>query len=125
MVVIINAITTFDDFICFCLVVIILYQLRRTKRIGNLHTPASFKNGRYKKVSYADIAKATAGFSSKNLVGSGSFGSVYKGMLDNKAVAIKVFDLEQHEALRSFNSECKPLRNIRHKNLVSVFTSCS
>ncbi|XP_078175056.1 putative receptor-like protein kinase At3g47110 [Carex rostrata] len=125
MVVIINAVITFDVFMCFCLVVIILYQLRRTKRIGNLHTPASFKNGRYKKVSYADIAKATVGFSSKNLVGSGCFGSVYKGMLDNKAVAIKVFDLEQHEAPRSFNSECKPLRNMRHKNLVSVFTSCS
>ncbi|KAF3328672.1 putative LRR receptor-like serine/threonine-protein kinase [Carex littledalei] len=125
MVVIISVIITIAVLICFCLLVIILYQLRRNKRITNLHTPAPSRNDNYKKISYSDIAKATAGFSSENLVGSGSFGSVYKGMLDNQAVAVKVFNLEHHGALRSFNSECKSLRNIRHKNLVGVITLCS
>ncbi|KAF3328674.1 putative LRR receptor-like serine/threonine-protein kinase [Carex littledalei] len=125
MVVIICAIITIAVLICFCLIVSILYKLRRNKRIAKLHTPVPFSKDKYKKVAYSDIAKATDGFSSNNLVGSGSFGSVYKGMLDNQAVAVKVFDLEQHGALRSFNSECESLRNIRHKNLVGVITLCS
>ncbi|XP_078174753.1 uncharacterized protein LOC144568319 isoform X2 [Carex rostrata] len=125
MVVIISVTITVSVLICFCLIVSILYQLRKNKRMAKSPTPAPFKDDKYKKVAYSDIVKATDGFSSNNLVGSGSFGSVYKGMLDNQAVAVKVFDLEQHGALRSFSSECESLRNIRHKNLVGVITLCS
>jgi serine/threonine protein kinase len=88
----------------------------------NTHT--SSRDDKYKKVTYADIAKVTDRFSSINLVGSGSFGSVYKGILDEQLVAVKVFHLEQNGALKSFNTECESLRNIKHKNLVSVITSC-
>jgi Leucine-rich repeat (LRR) protein len=124
MVVIISVTVAIAVLICFCIIVSIMRQLRRkTQKIG-VHTPAPFKDDKYKKVTYADIAKVTDGFSLINLVGSGSFGSVYKGMLDNQLVAVKVFDLAQNGALRSFNSECESLRNIRHKNLVSVITSC-
>ncbi|GJM98098.1 hypothetical protein PR202_ga15074 [Eleusine coracana subsp. coracana] len=79
------------------------------------------------KVSYEDIAKATNWFSSTNLVGSGSFGTVYKGTMafDTNPVAIKVFNLNSHGASRSFSAECEALRSIRHRNLLKIITSCS
>uniref|UniRef100_A0A7N2MKH7 non-specific serine/threonine protein kinase n=1 Tax=Quercus lobata TaxID=97700 RepID=A0A7N2MKH7_QUELO len=78
-------------------------------------------------LSYQSLLKATNGFSSTNLIGVGSFGSVYKGILDEgrHTVAIKVFNLLHHEASKSFKIECEALRNIRHRNLVKVLTSCS
>ncbi|XP_058111601.1 LRR receptor-like serine/threonine-protein kinase EFR [Magnolia sinica] len=52
-------------------------------------------------MSYAELFKATDGFSSANLVATGSFGAVYKGALDRDGtmVAVKVFNLQQQGAL--------------------------
>ncbi|XP_056163548.1 LRR receptor-like serine/threonine-protein kinase EFR isoform X2 [Syzygium oleosum] len=78
-------------------------------------------------VSYHNILKATREFSSSNLLGVGSFGSVYKGLLDQtqSIVAIKILDLTRHGASNSFIAECAALRRIRHRNLVKVITACS
>ncbi|KAK9743095.1 hypothetical protein RND81_03G216900 [Saponaria officinalis] len=79
----------------------------------------------FMKVSYDMLLKATSGFSSENLLGSGSFGSVFKGILDGKTVAVKVLNLQHRAASKSFITECKSLRNIRHRNLVGIITACS
>ncbi|XP_024175811.1 probable LRR receptor-like serine/threonine-protein kinase At3g47570 isoform X2 [Rosa chinensis] len=78
-------------------------------------------------VSYASLLNATNGFSSTNLIGIGSFGSVYKGILadDAAVVAVKVFNMLHRGASKSFISECEALRNIRHRNLVKILTACS
>ncbi|TYH00346.1 hypothetical protein ES288_A10G268400v1, partial [Gossypium darwinii] len=78
-------------------------------------------------LSYQSILRATNGFSPQNLVGSGSFGSVYKGILEanGAVVAVKVFNLLNHRASRSFLVECEALKNIRHRNLVKVLTAIS
>ncbi|XP_074282416.1 uncharacterized protein LOC141606929 [Silene latifolia] len=77
------------------------------------------------KVSYDMLLKATNGFSLENLLGSGSFGSVFKGILDGNTVAVKVLKLQHHGASKSFMAECNTLRNIRHRNLVGIITVCS
>ncbi|GFY84496.1 leucine-rich repeat protein kinase family protein [Actinidia rufa] len=78
------------------------------------------------RVSYRDLLKATDGFSSANLMGVGSFGSVYKGVFsDGMVVAVKVLNLLHRGASTSFLAECMTLRNIRHRNLVKVLTACS
>ncbi|CAL5039156.1 unnamed protein product [Urochloa decumbens] len=78
-------------------------------------------------ITYREIANATERFSSSNLIGSGSFGVVYKGNLHNLVdqVAIKIFKLSIHGAERSFVAECEALRNLRHRNLVKIITLCS
>ncbi|CDP20577.1 unnamed protein product [Coffea canephora] len=80
------------------------------------------------RLSYHELLHATSGFSPENLIGSGNFGSVYKGRLEkhgNKLVAVKVLDLQKNGASKSFKAECKALRNIRHRNLVSIVSYCS
>ncbi|KAL5703679.1 hypothetical protein ACHQM5_022204 [Ranunculus cassubicifolius] len=77
--------------------------------------------------SYLEIFNSTNGFSSECLIGSGSFGSVYKGVLSDQEtfVAIKVLNLQQKGAANSFLAECEALKNIRHRNLIKVVTVCS
>ncbi|XP_049392515.1 receptor kinase-like protein Xa21 [Solanum stenotomum] len=77
-------------------------------------------------VSYHDIQQATNNFDELNLIGVGSSGSVYKGTLSSgTAVAIKVLDLENEQVCKRFDTECEVMRNVRHRNLVPVITTCS
>lgn len=73
------------------------------------------------------LFEATRGFTPNNLIGSGSFGSVYKAILDgeDKIVAVKVLNLEKKGASKGFIAECKALSTIRHQNLVKILTACS
>nr|XP_043618931.1 probable LRR receptor-like serine/threonine-protein kinase At3g47570 [Erigeron canadensis] len=84
-------------------------------------------NRSFEKISYGRLFKATEGFFSENLIGIGSFASVYKGIIDENGliVAIKVLNLQRRGGSKSFTAECDALRNIRHRNLVKVITSCS
>ncbi|CAN1838501.1 LRR receptor-like serine/threonine-protein kinase EFR [Linum perenne] len=64
------------------------------------------------------------------IIGVGSFGSVYKGVLSEIGeasinIAVKVFNLQRRGAFKSFMAECEALKNIRHKNLVRIVTVCS
>ncbi|XP_040369263.1 receptor kinase-like protein Xa21, partial [Rosa chinensis] len=79
-----------------------------------------------RRVSHQELLSATDGFNESNLLGTGGFGSVYKGTLsDGMDVAIKVFNLELEDAFSSFEVECEMLSNVRHRNLVKVISGCS
>ncbi|KAL4341843.1 hypothetical protein GQ457_08G010210 [Hibiscus cannabinus] len=80
----------------------------------------------WRRLSYHELHEATEGFSESNLLGVGSFGSVYQGTLSTgMTIAVKVFNINQDRALKSFDIECEVLRNIRHRNLVKIISSCS
>ncbi|WMV23689.1 hypothetical protein MTR67_017074 [Solanum verrucosum] len=82
--------------------------------------------GTHQLVSYHEIQRATNNFDESNLIGEGSSGSVYKGILfGGIAVAIKVLDLENEQVCKRFDAECEVMRNVRHRNLVPVITTCS
>ncbi|KAK9048966.1 hypothetical protein SSX86_032066 [Deinandra increscens subsp. villosa] len=103
----------------------LLFYLRRRRR-HTQPTGASLMQP-FSRVSYGSILKGTNGFSHQNMIGTGGFGVVYKGILepDVEMVAIKVLKLGNQGALRSFMAECEALKNIRHRNLVKIITSCS
>ncbi|XP_060190906.1 probable LRR receptor-like serine/threonine-protein kinase At3g47570 [Lycium barbarum] len=78
------------------------------------------------RISYYELLEATDALSESNLIGSGSFGGVYKGILRNgTTIAVKVFNQQLEVSFKCFDTECKILRSIRHRNLVKVITSCS
>ncbi|XP_030961904.1 putative receptor-like protein kinase At3g47110 isoform X2 [Quercus lobata] len=103
---------------------LVLYWRKRSKR---KLSSIVLKMDLLPTASYKMLHQATNGFSPDNLIGSGSFGSVYKGVLDQeeRLVAIKVLNLQNKDALKSFMAECKVLRNIRHRNLIKILTCCS
>ncbi|KAM5577282.1 putative LRR receptor-like serine/threonine-protein kinase [Rosa sericea] len=103
-----------------------MLMLRRKKNATaaahTILTPQVF----WRRVSYLELLHATDGFNESNLLGTGGFGSVYKGTLsDGIDVAIKVFNLELEGAFTSFEVECEVLSNVRHRNLVKVISCCS
>ncbi|KAL3652191.1 hypothetical protein CASFOL_001872 [Castilleja foliolosa] len=111
------------------LVVILACGIARYRKKGNASIPIginSLPGGHELRVSYYELLAATNGYNESNFVGCGSFGSVYKGTLENgNDVAVKVFNLELEGAFRSFEVECEVLRNLRHRNLCKVIGCCS
>ncbi|XP_050111123.1 putative leucine-rich repeat receptor-like serine/threonine-protein kinase At2g24130 [Malus sylvestris] len=85
------------------------------------------KEHKYPRISYEQLIEATGGFSPSSLIGSGRFGHVYKGVLqDNSVIAVKVLDLKtDEEILGSFKRECRVLKRTRHRNLIRIITACS
>ncbi|XP_075637277.1 LRR receptor-like serine/threonine-protein kinase EFR isoform X2 [Castanea sativa] len=111
-------------------VLILLYFFRAcfiVKKSRERALTASSFEDRTLLVSYAELLKSTNGFSENNLIGSGSFGSVYKGVLSRNGaiVAIKVLNLQKQGASESFINECNALRSIRHRNLLKIISACS
>jgi Leucine-rich repeat (LRR) protein len=81
----------------------------------------------YERVSYKELSDGTKGFSDANLLGKGSYGTVYKcAFIDEGTIAaVKVFNLEQSGSTRSFLAECEALRSVRHRCLIRIITCCS
>ncbi|KAL8508559.1 hypothetical protein ACS0TY_018980 [Phlomoides rotata] len=106
------------------LALIFVRYKKKDKVVGR--TDEQMGSAMLERISYYEILKSTEQFNESNLLGIGSFGSVYRGVLrDGKVIAVKVFNLQTEAAFRSFDIECNVLRNIRHRNLTKVISSCS
>ncbi|WCJ30095.1 Receptor kinase-like protein Xa21 [Euphorbia peplus] len=106
------------------IIVILIWYCKRKTRLST-HPTNSLPLATWQRISIHELNRATDKFDEVNLLGKGSFGSVYKGTLfDGMFVAVKVFNLDSERAIKSFDVECEVLRTIRHRNLVKIITSC-
>ncbi|XP_002520523.2 L-type lectin-domain containing receptor kinase IV.2 [Ricinus communis] len=76
--------------------------------------------------SYRDLYRATKGFQDKELLGSGGFGKVYKGVLpsSNTQVAVKQFSHGSQQGMKEFVAEIASMGRLRHRNLVQLLGYC-
>ncbi|KAH0657618.1 hypothetical protein KY289_026366 [Solanum tuberosum] len=103
---------------------LVVLRLRNTKKNASQKDVSIVKG--HERISYYELEQATEGFNEANLLGNGSFSMVYKGILkDGIIFAAKVFNVQLEGAFKSFDTECEILRNLRHRNLTKVITSCS
>ncbi|KAG2716773.1 hypothetical protein I3843_03G144600 [Carya illinoinensis] len=108
----------------FSIILFICIKKKRTEVTYTSRSTTEMRNWNAAKVfSYKEIKAATNKF--KEVIGRGSFGSVYLGKLpDGKLVAVKVrFDKSQLGA-DSFINEVYILSQIRHQNLVCLEGFC-
>jgi hypothetical protein len=74
---------------------------------------------------WMELKASTHGFSKKHLVGEGSFGSVYKGVLkDGRTIAIKRFRNCTPEGDADFLNEVDMISKVKHRNLVVLRGCC-
>ncbi|KAL1818051.1 hypothetical protein ACET3Z_020625 [Daucus carota] len=111
---------------------LICYRRRNSRNLDDPVPNPILEDNSYLRISYKDLFLATKEFSPKNLLGEGRYGSVYKGVLKSmehvvteNLVAVKVLKVEVTGASKSFLAECEALRNIRHRNLIKIITTCS
>eukprot|EP00268_Persea_americana_P045671 TRINITY_DN4668_c0_g1_i3.p1 TRINITY_DN4668_c0_g1~~TRINITY_DN4668_c0_g1_i3.p1 ORF type:complete len:800 (+),score=82.00 TRINITY_DN4668_c0_g1_i3:38-2401(+) len=75
--------------------------------------------------SYNELAVATNGFN--QVLGRGSFGTVYKGALSNneRTVAVKRLEKVVEEGEREFQMEMRAIGRTHHRNLVRLIGFCN
>ncbi|KAG6576979.1 putative receptor-like protein kinase, partial [Cucurbita argyrosperma subsp. sororia] len=72
-----------------------------------------------------ELEKATDNFSSKNFIGRGGFGLVYKGRLpDGSMVAVKKVIESDFQGNAEFCNEVEIISNLKHRNLVPLRGCC-
>jgi serine/threonine protein kinase len=92
------------------------YQGMEDQIRGSSMAPRNFK--------LRELRKATGNFNPKNKLGKGGFGTVYKGLLANKEVAVKRVSKDSRQGKQEFIAEVTTIGSLRHKNLVKLIGWC-
>ncbi|CAL5091558.1 unnamed protein product [Urochloa decumbens] len=76
--------------------------------------------------SYKDLFSATEGFKSKNLLGVGGFGKVYRGVLPTSKceIAVKRVSHNSKQGMKEFVAEIVSIGRMQHPNLVQLLGYC-
>lgn len=75
---------------------------------------------------YSELSTATRGFGDNNLIGSGGFGRVYRGVVPNTGleVAVKKISHDFRQGMKEFIAEITSMGRLRHRNLVQLHGWC-
>ncbi|KFK24659.1 hypothetical protein AALP_AA8G008300 [Arabis alpina] len=79
------------------------------------------------RLRYKDLYAATDGFNQNRIVGTGGFGTVFKGSVSSSSsdqIAVKKITPNSMQGVREFVAEVESLGRLRHKNLVNLQGWC-
>ncbi|XP_010528022.1 PREDICTED: protein NSP-INTERACTING KINASE 2 [Tarenaya hassleriana] len=122
---------------CVCLLILgfgfLLWWRRRHNQQVFFDVNVSEQNredlclGNLRRFSFKELQAATNNFSSKNLIGKGGFGNVYKGHLqDNSVVAVKrLKDVNAIGGEIQFQMEVEMISLAVHRNLLRLYGFCT
>ncbi|RID60163.1 hypothetical protein BRARA_F03342 [Brassica rapa] len=120
---------------CICLLIIafgflIWWRRRHNQQIFfdvNDQNKEEVCLGNLRRFSFKELQSATSNFSSKNLVGKGGFGNVYKGRLhDGTIVAVKrLKDVNNGGGEIQFQTEVEMISLAVHRNLLRLYGLCT
>ncbi|XP_047963122.1 receptor-like protein kinase FERONIA [Salvia hispanica] len=105
-----------------------VYNLKRISDSSSRRVMgSSLVEDRCRKFSIEEIRLATNSFDPQFQIGSGGYGRVYKGNINNGAtvVAIKRLKTESRQGETEFQTEIMMLSKLRHVNLVSLIGYCN
>lgn len=121
------SISTFLSIVCCilgCNHLKVIISSHATEAVRKAARPDPVSN--FPRITHKELSEATGGFDDQNLVGSGSYGRVYRGILpEGTPIAVKVLHVQSGNSTKSFNRECQVLKRIRHRNLIRIITACS
>lgn len=107
------------------MVALAVVHLRKRKKFKELLEDWEQDYGPHR-FKYKDLCLATKGFREKELLGSGGFGRVYKGVMpiSKIEVAVKKVSHESRQGMREFVAEIVSIGRLRHRNLVPLLGYC-
>jgi len=115
--------------LCLSLVLVavssISYAIRRTRKFAEVLEDWELDCGPHR-FKFKDLYTATKGFRDEELLGSGGFGRVYKGVLPTSKIqiAVKRLSHESRQGMREFVAEIVSIGRLRHRNLVPLLGYC-
>lgn len=109
----------------FAIGLTIFLLVRRSKKYAELREDWEIEFGPHR-FSYKDLYNATQSFRSKNLLGVGGFGRVYRGLLPRSKVqvAVKRVSHESKQGMKEFVAEVVSIGRLQHPNVVRLLGYC-
>ncbi|XP_049371852.1 probable LRR receptor-like serine/threonine-protein kinase At5g45780 isoform X3 [Solanum verrucosum] len=108
------------------LLVCLVHWYRSRVLTGYVQHDCEFATGHLKRFSFRELQIATGNFSSKNILGQGGFGVVYKGYLPNRTVvAVKRLRDPSFTGEVQFQTEVEMIGLAVHRNLLRLYGFCT
>jgi hypothetical protein len=109
----------------FVVIIIVFVLKRRQQMYAEVCEDWEAEFGPHR-FAYKDLFHATKGFNKSNLLGTGGFGSVFRGVLpiSKLEVAVKKISHESRQGMKEFVAEVVSIGRLRHRNLVRLLGYC-
>ncbi|KAK2412705.1 protein NSP-INTERACTING KINASE [Trifolium repens] len=121
------------SFVSFVILILGLFWYRKKRQhgailyIGDYKEEAVVSLGNLKNFGFRELQHSTDNFSSKNILGAGGFGNVYRGKLvDGTMVAVKrLKDVNGSAGELQFQTELEMISLAVHRNLLRLIGYCA
>ncbi|CAH2046667.1 unnamed protein product, partial [Thlaspi arvense] len=112
-------------FLIVSLIFLVCFMVRRRRKLAEELDDWETEFGK-NRLRFKDLYYATKGFKEKDLLGSGGFGRLYKGVMPGTKleIAVKRVPHESRQGLIEFVSEIVSIGRMSHPNLVPLLGYC-